>query len=453
MASNRKAAGQSEERFQKIFNTCPTGIAIVSLNTDRWLYINPAMAELFGAESVEQLWKFDLKMTYANSADLDLMRSKAGDDFITEAEVERVRLDGTKLWCLLNRSPIEYEGQDALIVWHHDITKRKEGEQRILRLSEELEHLIEARTSQLGESDNLFHAAFDQNAVGMAIRDVGPHGPKWLRVNQKFCEIFRYTREEMLQLTPIDVSPPEEKHAAVDLNERIIQGKIKSYSGEKRYMRKNGDLFWANIWLSSILGPDGHPTHIIQVIQDITERKHAEEALRESESRLTHLAATDPLTGTDNRRSFFEKGEKELRRAGRYKRPISLLMLDIDNFKSVNDTHGHAFGDRVLQCFVETCRGILREQDVLGRLGGEEFAVVLVEENLEAGRLVAERLRRAVEALELENAYVTCRVTISIGVCGWAGEPESLNKALERADKALYAAKMDGRNRVIVMPE
>jgi diguanylate cyclase (GGDEF)-like protein len=172
--------------------------------------------------------------------------------------------------------------------------------------------------------------------------------------------------------------------------------------------------------------------------------------LREGQELLKFQAATDPLTGARNRRSFLEQGEKELRRARRHKRPLSVLMMDVDHFKRINDTYGHAVGDKVLTCLVSECRGVLREADILGRLGGEEFAVVLTEDNPAAARDVAERLRRTLEDLEIETSGGTLEFTVSIGVSGCQTDTESLDEALKRADKALYAAKTGGRNRVVV---
>ena len=173
------------------------------------------------------------------------------------------------------------------------------------RYEAKLEAEVLARTNEVSESDKLFRAAFDQNAIGMAIRDIGPRNSRWLRVNQKFCDIFGYTREEILQMTSIDVSPPEERHIAVEFNERILRGEIGSYSREKRYVRKDGHIIWANIWLSPILGPDGVPTQLIQVLQDITERKQVEMALRDSEERFRAVVDSSPtailLKDTDGR--------------------------------------------------------------------------------------------------------------------------------------------------------
>lgn len=188
---------------------------------------------------------------------------------------------------------------------------------------------------------------------------------------------------------------------------------------------------------------------VVGIRTDITELKQAEEALRRNEERLERLATTDPLTGANNRRSFFEQGEKELHRARRHKRPLSLMMVDIDHFKRVNDTHGHAIGDEVLKRLVSKCNDTLRTQDILGRFGGEEFAAVLPEVGLASATKAAERLRRALEDLEVETSEGTLKFTVSIGVSECRYDDESLETALARADKALYSAKESGRNRVV----
>ena len=176
--------------------------------------------------------------------------------------------------------------------------------------------------------------------------------------------------------------------------------------------------------------------------QEIARRKELEDELRQ-------LANTDALTGAANRRHFLEICDKELQRARRYGRPMALLMMDIDHFKRINDSHGHAFGDEVLKRLVETCQADLRGHDVLGRLGGEEFAVVMPECTLEAAESVAERLRRTLAAVAVPTAGGSVDFTVSIGVVDWAPE-RSLEATLERADKAMYAAKSAGRNRVVV---
>ncbi|MCM2328684.1 MAG: sensor domain-containing diguanylate cyclase [Lysobacter sp.] len=168
--------------------------------------------------------------------------------------------------------------------------------------------------------------------------------------------------------------------------------------------------------------------------------------------RIAHLlekqAHTDPLTGLANRRHFMEVADAELARSRRYDTPLSMLMIDIDHFKEVNDAHGHRAGDRVLQQLARTCLEILREVDVAGRVGGEEFAILLPETEVEGAFEVAERLRTAVAAAEVPREEgLPIRVTISIGVAAMDAAT-NLDTLMSQADDALYDAKHGGRNLV-----
>lgn len=176
-------------------------------------------------------------------------------------------------------------------------------------------------------------------------------------------------------------------------------------------------------------------------LTDITQRKAREEQLR-------RLAQTDPLTGLSNRRHFFEQAAQELRRVARYGRPLAVVMLDIDHFKAVNDNCGHEAGDAVLRDVARCLRSALRESDLLGRVGGEEFAALLPETHEAEALVLAERLRTAVSAAPLGSGL---SVTISAGVTGIRGSgAEDLDSALRRADAALYRAKAAGRNQVVL---
>jgi len=163
---------------------------------------------------------------------------------------------------------------------------------------------------------------------------------------------------------------------------------------------------------------------------------------------LLELALTDPLTGVFNRRAFLERAEGELARTRRTGRPLSALMCDIDHFKRINDTHGHAAGDEALKRFAACCRAHLRVSDVLGRLGGEEFAILLPETGAGEAVLVAERLREAVAGLEVESEEARFGLTVSIGATAFLCGADTVDRALARADEALYRAKTGGRNRV-----
>lgn len=176
---------------------------------------------------------------------------------------------------------------------------------------------------------------------------------------------------------------------------------------------------------------------------DITDRKKMEEDLR-------RLATTDPLTGVNNRRRYTEISERELTRCKRYRHPLCVLMLDADHFKNINDTYGHEVGDRVLKALADACTGELRDVDVLGRFGGEEFTVTLPETPLETALEAAERLRvkLAETTVKLEDGQ-DISFTVSIGASCLNGQEEGLADLLNRADAALYNAKEQGRNKVV----
>lgn len=186
----------------------------------------------------------------------------------------------------------------------------------------------------------------------------------------------------------------------------------------------------------------GEP-HFLAALRDISSRKRMEEELR-------RLAVTDPLTTAFNRRHFTEIGREEVYRAGRYDRPLSLAMLDLDHFKRVNDLHGHATGDAVLVQVTKTCLETLRGSDLFARLGGEEFAVLMPETDSFTARDVSERLRGFVsESSVFSDDRKTVRFTASIGVASLAGHDDTLQGLMKRADEALFRAKQRGRNRVV----
>ena len=178
----------------------------------------------------------------------------------------------------------------------------------------------------------------------------------------------------------------------------------------------------------------------------IQELQSANRALSNEKNRL---AAIDPLTGAHNRRSFLEQAESEWERSRRYEHPLSVLMIDIDHFKLINDTYGHDIGDVTLQVLTRACMKILRENDVFGRLGGEEFAALLVETDEDRALQVAERLRREIAELRVSHADLSFFVQISIGAATLLENDDRVEIMLKKADQALYKAKCLGRNRVV----
>ncbi|MEX2642301.1 MAG: sensor domain-containing diguanylate cyclase [Acetobacterales bacterium] len=175
---------------------------------------------------------------------------------------------------------------------------------------------------------------------------------------------------------------------------------------------------------------------------DITEQKA-------TEARLKELASIDPLTGVANLRYFMERAQYDLARIWRYGGALSLMLLDVDHFKRVNDSFGHAAGDLVLRGMAAVCRETLRDSDLVGRIGGEEFAIVLPETPVDGAAGVAERIRHLVEVAHFGYDDKLIDVTVSIGVAGCGREGETVEDLMKRADVALYDAKRSGRNRVI----
>lgn len=180
-----------------------------------------------------------------------------------------------------------------------------------------------------------------------------------------------------------------------------------------------------------------------QLADDIAKRK-------ELEGELLQQARVDMLTGLYNRRHFFELAEQEMARATRYGAPVAAMMLDLDHFKAVNDNHGHHVGDLVLKRLGEVCTSTLRTIDIVGRLGGEEFAVLMPQTRIEQALEVAERLRVALSAspVALPASSEWVHITVSIGATALSTNDRQVEDLLRRADQALYAAKASGRNRV-----
>ncbi len=170
----------------------------------------------------------------------------------------------------------------------------------------------------------------------------------------------------------------------------------------------------------------------------------------ESQLALKEASYTDYLTGVSNRRHFMRRLKQEIIRGHRYKHPVCLMLLDIDHFKQVNDVHGHPTGDLVIRAIADLCRQSSREIDVVARIGGEEFAILLIEARLQDAVIAAERLRSLVESLPIKSiGGIDLSLTVSIGVAEQPQENESEEKLIELADAALYQAKALGRNNVV----
>ena len=221
---------------------------------------------------------------------------------------------------------------------------------------------------------------------------------------------------------------------AIEKNEtQIVEYKIPVISGGER---------WFEGRIASMGKFNDEHSRVVFIAVDITERV---ELYQETQ----RLATQDPLTGCYNRRYFMSLANKELQRVARYKRPLSLMMLDIDYFKRFNDQHGHPAGDQLLCALVNLCQRILRNVDILARYGGEEFIVLMPETDEDAAFSTAERLRKEIEKLEVSAPQGSRSVTVSIGAVNYTKSGKhslDLDDLIKYADQALYEAKKAGRN-------
>lgn len=264
--------------------------------------------------------------------------------------------------------------------------------------------------------------------------------------NERWAIMLGYTYEEIQQTTQqwTDFIYPDDRERAWASIKDVLEGRSLIHKIEYRMLHKEGEYRWI-LDQAKVMQRDnnGNPIRMCGTHTDITERKNLE-------LELERQAYIDYLTGISNRRHFMTLANNELKRDKRHHHDLSLLMFDVDHFKAINDQYGHQVGDLVLQKLVIECRGHLRTEDIFGRIGGEEFAVLLPETRIEAAIEIAERLRMvtANTFLVLENGK-SLHVTISVGVTSCSCI-DDIDLLLSQADKALYNAKNSGRDKVCI---
>jgi diguanylate cyclase (GGDEF)-like protein/PAS domain S-box-containing protein len=261
---------------------------------------------------------------------------------------------------------------------------------------------------------------------------------KLLLANEKCASALRSTRFDLREIPARELFVRREDWD--ELSEPVALGA--EVSREVQLRARDGETFYAQL-SARALTYSGDETMMVG-FTDLTAQKAVEHQLR-------YLAQRDPLTQAYNRHHFWQLANGEMARVRRYKRPLSVAMIDADHFKNVNDRHGHDVGDLVLRMIVDTCHDSLRKQDVLARYGGEEFVVLLPETPLLGAETVMERVRERIEAtaLSLDDGQ-RIQITVSVGLATINDPDEGLEALLKRADEALYAAKHEGRNRVRV---
>lgn len=265
-------------------------------------------------------------------------------------------------------------------------------------------------------------------------------GPRIVYVNPAFEQLMGYTAEEVLGQSPRMLNGPDtDKHTRNRIRKALREGK--GIRSEILKYGKNGQARWLDMNMVPLHNAKGVITHFACIERDLTRYKKIER-------QLANMALFDSLTGTLSRPAFFQHADKEFSRSKRYYRPLSVIMLDIDHFKRVNDKYGHQAGDQVLQIFTEACQEVIRNTDLMGRVGGEEFALLLPDTPVKAAYNLAERLRERINKYPYLAGEMLIEITASLGVAELQHSDENFKALLQRADEALYTAKHSGRNRV-----
>ncbi len=291
--------------------------------------------------------------------------------------------------------------------------------------------------TKMEKQNQLLVAALKATANGIIITD-RKSVIKW--ANPAFTKLTGYTLKEAIGNKPSELlkSSQQTKPYYQQMWQTLLAGK--PWRGEIINQRKDGSLYNEELNIAPVLNKGGAIEHFIGIKEDISPRKRMEEKLK-------ILANTDPLTGLFNRRVFLERLEEETERLNRSeKHCATLLMLDLDFFKQVNDNYGHATGDKVLCSFAKILTTRLRSIDLAARLGGEEFAILLPSTTTKGALIIAERLRLNVANNSVEHRNYKVKFTVSIGIAELSKKDNDYEDVLHRADAALYTAKDKGRN-------
>ena len=291
---------------------------------------------------------------------------------------------------------------------------------------------------------NFDFSAIVQNAKDVVIvteaSPIDAPGPKIIYVNDAFTETTGYSAEEVIGKTPrIFQKEGTDKEELSKIREALE--KKEPVRVTLRNFSKTGKEYWVDISILPLRDTEGKVTHFASIQRDITEYKKLEQDLQ-------ILCRTDPLTTAANRRAFNEILSQEFSRFKRSQKEYALIMIDLDHFKSINDQHGHSVGDQVLIEVTERCKDNIRVHDILARLGGEEFCILLPYTETKQAQKVAERLRAKIEIKPIIVDGLRVKVTISVGISLVSTCDEDGHQAMERADQKLFQAKESGRNQI-----
>ena len=385
----------SERLMRTTFDGAAVWIAHTALDGG-FLRVNPRFCELLGYTQDELRHMNTFDVIHPESQPQHGSQGRrliAGETPFYTDEKRFVRKGGAVIWHKRSVSLVRDDSGKPLyfIRVHEDITERR---------------LMEAA---LAESDGQLRVMFEQAAMGIVRSDANG---KWKLVNQKLCDMLGYSRQELLGRTYRELMHPDDLGSNLELRAKLQRGEINSFTVENRFIKKDGSFVWVNSTIGRLTALDGSFDSTIGIIEDITERKLLQE-------KLLHMAHHDSLTSLPNRELFYDRLGHALGQARRRKWITGVLFIDLDGFKSVNDTLGHGIGDKVLQLVASRLRQCLRGEDTVGRLGGDEFAIILsdLKREQDAG-LVAQKLLDAISKPQIiEGHELLLTGSIGISLC------------------------------------
>jgi diguanylate cyclase (GGDEF)-like protein/PAS domain S-box-containing protein len=413
IARKEAALADSEQRYRQLFENALVGIYLVRPD-GKAIEANKTVADIMGYDSTDQVARINVLDHYVDTSERD------------------------RLWEILNRNGevsrfrIRIRRLDGRVIWV-ELSGRLNPDRTFNGIMQDVTEQVEAEQAA-AERDELHRAFFEENKAVMILHD--PLDSTIQFVNPAACQYYGYTHEEMTSMTirQLDCMTDDEMYRELKEAAEERRGYFKHVHTLKDGTRRDVEVFTGPVSL-------GHRQLHYSIVHDVTEK-------RRLEARLQRMATRDQLTGAHNRHAFFQRAKSELARAKRFGHPLTVLMFDLDHFKEVNDSHGHAIGDEVLRTFALRCRADFRQSDVFARMGGEEFAALLVETSAEQAFEAAERFRTMAATRPIPTDVGDLTVTVSIGVASLAAD-DSINDLLKRADEALYKAKQSGRNSVV----
>jgi diguanylate cyclase (GGDEF)-like protein/PAS domain S-box-containing protein len=406
--------------FRAMFTGAPAGMVVADA-TGRLLTVNPAFCNLLGRREDEVVGRQLREFTHPDDVAADektLVDVLSGELPEYVREKRYLRPDGSSLWVKVRAAaaPDAGTGVRLFVAYVVDISERKRQEE------------------VLAEAEERFRSAFDNAPIGMAL--VAPEG-RWIKVNRSLCELTGYAETELLRATFQSITHPDDLDVDLALVEDVLAGRRRSYQLEKRYYHADGHLIWAMLSVSLVRDASGAPLYFIAQIEDVSEGKRREQALRKHAEQLAVIAATDPLTGLSTRRAWDAAIAQHMRHGPEDDRQLAVALLDLDGLKTVNDSRGHHAGDAALRAVAATLRKAVRDGDRVARFGGDEFAILIPGTTPEAMLALIERILGAVPE----------PLSASAGIAMWHRH-ETADQLLQRADAALYSAKRAGRGQV-----